>query len=119
MPVPARMRDQNELILNNLPGAAAYPPPDQWEDVDDVDYLYRKDTILARQQDAGRVAEAIERILDQTGYGDVAEGDDRRIRSERVDGTRGVISFTLPPTGTPVPAILDRLDEEFGPGVAT
>ena len=119
MPVPARMRDQTELILNNLPGAAAYPPPDQWEDVDDVDYLYREDTILARQQDADRVAEAIGRIFDQTGYGDVAEGDARQIRSDRVAGTRGVIRFTLPATGTSVPAILDRLDEEFGPGVAT
>jgi Subtilase family len=118
MPVPARMRDQTSLILNNLPGAAAYPPSDQWDEVDDVNYLYRADTILARQQDAGRVSEAIERILGQTGYGDVAQRD-RQIRSERVDSTRGVIRFTLPPTGTPVPAILDRLDEEFGPGVAT
>jgi hypothetical protein len=54
MPVDERMRDQVELILHNLPGAAAFPAPDQWneDDVDDVDYLYHEYTILTRQQDA-------------------------------------------------------------------
>ena len=114
-----RMRNQIELVLNNLPGAAAYPAPDRWDEVDDVDYLYREYTILAREQDAERVADATTRILDREGYGDVPEGDARQIRRERVRATRGVIRLTVPSTPNLVPALLDRLDEELGPGVAT
>jgi hypothetical protein len=115
------MRDQTNLILNNLPGAAAHPAPDRWDDdeVNDVVYLYREDTILARERDAERVTDAIMGILDQVGYGEVPEGDARQIRRERVSATRGVIRITLPSTGTLVPAILDRLDQDLGPGVAT
>jgi len=119
MPVPARMRDQTNLILKDLPGAAAYPPPDQWDEVDDVNHLYREYTILTREQDADRVVDAITRILDQEGYGDVPEGDARQIQRGRVPGTRRVIRHTLPPTRMLVPEILDRLDQELGVGVAT
>ena len=123
MPVDARTRSQIGLILDKLredetnPGAAAHPAPDRWDDIDDVDYLYRKRTILVREQDAERVAQAVARILDETGYGDVPEGDERRIRSERVSARIGIHRLTVPPTPTLIPEILDRLDEDLGPGV--
>jgi hypothetical protein len=113
------MRNQVNLILDNLPGAAVYPAPDRWDDVDDVDFLYREDTILCREQHTDRVADAITRFLDEVGYGEAPEGDARQIRRERVSATRGVIRLTLPATGTLVPAILDRLDQELGERVAT
>jgi Subtilase family len=119
MPIDARMRAQVNLVLDNLRDAAAYPSEDLWDEAGEVSYLYRKDTILARLQDAERVAEAIRRFLDEVGYGDVPEGDARQIRREPVRATRGVIRFTVPSTGTLVPAILDRLDAELGLGVAT
>jgi hypothetical protein len=121
MPVDVRTRYQTEFVLNHLPDAAAYPDPGQWNDpgVDDVDYLYRKRTILARDQDAARVAGAIGAFFDREGYGEVPEGDERQLRQERVPATRRVIRFTLPDTGASVPAILDRLDQDLGPGVAT
>lgn len=119
MPIDARMRAQVNLVLEKLRDAAAYPPEDLWDRAEGVSYLYRRDTILARQQDADRVAEAIRRFLDEVGYGDVPEGDARLIRRERVRATRGVIRFTVPSTGTLVPAILERLDAELGLGVAT
>ncbi len=119
MPIATRMRNQIELVLNNLPGAAAHPARDRWDDVDDVDYLYRSDTILSREEHAERVADATTRILVREGYGDVPEGDARQIRQTRVSATRGVTRHALPSTPTLVPDLLDRLDEELGPGVAT
>ncbi len=119
MPIDVRIRNQIALVLDNLPGAAAYPASDRFDEIEDVDYLYREYTILAREQDAARVADAITRILDREGYGDVPEGDARQIRREQVRATRGVVRFTVPSTPTLVPALLDRLDEELGAGVAT
>ena len=52
MPVDDRMRAQARLILDGHPGAAAHPAPEQWDDIDDFDYLYREYAILAREQDA-------------------------------------------------------------------
>jgi Subtilase family len=119
MPVDERMRDQIELILRDLPGAAAFPAPDRWEEVDDVDYLYEEYTILTLEQDAGRVAEALRHIFDDRGWGDVPEDEDaRRIQPERVSGTMRVVRFTAPATGLLVPAILDLLDERLGTGFA-
>ena len=124
MPVSVKERAQANLVLNNLPGAAAYPASAQWDDdgVDEVDYLYRKDTILAREQDADRVAEAISRILDEAeGSPQTPDEAERRrqIRLERVSGTTRVTRLALPSTRILVPAILDRLDQELGVGVAT
>jgi subtilisin family serine protease len=121
MPVDPRMRAQTELILNTLEGAAAFPLAERWDDadVDDVSYLYRKQTILARERDADRVAAAVGRILGDTGYGDVPEGDERTIRQEPLSGRIGIQRLTLPSTPALVPEILDRLDEELGPGVGT
>lgn len=119
MPVDERMRDQVELILRNLEGAAAFPDPTEWGDVDDVDYLYRKRTILAHELDADRVARAIEGIL-RGDSRDAPEDDAPRIGRERVSGTGRVFSLTLPETAPPVPEILESLDQdpELGTGVA-
>ena len=46
MPVDERMRAQHQLILDNFGDAATYPAADQWDDIDDIDYLYRKHAIL-------------------------------------------------------------------------
>jgi len=120
MPVDARMRDQINLILDKLGsvGAAAHPDPSLWDDpgVDDVEYLYRRNTILARHQDAGRVADAITAFFEQQG---VPEGEQPQLQQERVPRTTRVIRFTLPDTGASVPTILDTLDRELGEGVAT
>jgi len=123
MPVDARMRDQINLILDKLrdAGAAAHPDPSLWDDpgVDDVDYLYRERTILTRDQDAPRVADAITEFFDREGWGNVPEGDARQLRPERVPATRRVFRIPLPDTGIPVPIILDSLDQQLGEGVAT
>ena len=54
----SRMQAQARLILDRHDGAAAYPAPDQWEDVDDLHYLYREYAILVRQIEADRVTAA-------------------------------------------------------------
>jgi subtilisin family serine protease len=111
MPVSEKERAQAELVLNSPLDAAAHPAPERWDDddVDEVDYLYRKDTILTSEQDRDRVVAETAGIL---------EVDAQQIQPARVPGTRRVFSLPLP-TGAPVPEILDRLDEEFGDGVAT
>ena len=116
MPVDDRARAQAQLILNGHPGAAAYPAPDQWDDIDDFDYFYREYAILARAQDAEEVAAALRQILDQAGYGDVPEGETREIQRETV--SRGVVRLTVPATPTLVPDLVGRLDEVLGRGVA-
>ena len=127
MSIDPRMRAQINLILDSFPDAAAHPEISLWDnvDVDDVEYLYRKRTILARDQDAARVADAIAAFLERSGYREPAEGDQpaegngRRYGQHRVIATRRVVTFTLPDTGISVPTILDTLDRELGPGVAT
>ncbi len=119
MPITERVRNQIDLVLNGLPGAAAYPGRDRFDDIDDVDYLYREHTILTREQDANRVDAAIRATFDEVGYGELPEGDARQIQRERVPATRGVIRFAVPQTRLLVPDILDRLDRELGSGVAT
>jgi subtilisin family serine protease len=116
MPVGDRMRAQAQLILNGHPGAAAYPAPDQWDDIDDFDYLYREYAILARTQDAEEVAAGLRQILDQAGYGNVPEGEAREIQREPV--SRGLVRLTVPATPTLVPDLIGRLDEVLGRGVA-
>jgi len=115
MPVHNRMRAQAQLILNGHPGAAAHPAPDQWDDVDDFDFLYREHAILVRSQDVEEVTGALTQILDAAGYGDVPEGE-RGIQSEPV--SRGLVRLRLPATPTLVPELVGRLDGMVGPGVA-
>jgi subtilisin family serine protease len=116
MPVDGRMRAQNQLILDNHEGAAAHPAADRWDEVDDIDYLYREYAILARQPDADRVAEALGAILGEVGYGDIPEGDAREIVREPVSS--GLVRLTVPGVPTLVPDLVGRLDDALGRGVA-
>ena len=85
MPIDARMRAQINLILDSFPDAAAHPEISLWDnvDVDDVEYLYRKQTILARDQDAVRVADAIAAFFEREGYREPAESDQPSERTRR------------------------------------
>ena len=116
MPVDDRMRAQHQLILDNHEGTAAHPTPDQWGDVDNIEYLYREYAILVRQSDADRVVDALGEIFGQVGYGDVPEGEARQIQRETV--TSGLVRLTVPNVPTAVPDLVERLDEAIGPGVA-
>ena len=116
MPVDGRMQAQARLVLDRHEEAAAHPAPDQWEDVDDLHYLYREYAILVRAIEADRVTEQLTRILDDVGYGDVPEGDARAIQREEI--SRGLVRLTVPATPTLVPALVARLDEELWPGIA-
>src|ERR1700724_4740918 len=116
MPVDDRMRAQAQLILDGHEGAAAHPATDRWGDVDNIEYLYREYAILTREQDAERVATALGQILEQTGYGDVPEGETREIQREAV--TSGLVRLTVPRVPAPVPDLVGRLDETLGRGVA-
>jgi hypothetical protein len=113
MPVDTRMRAQIQLILNSLDGAAAFPDPERWEEeeVDDVEYLYRRHTILVRERDADRLVEALTRIFHQPGGQYVPEGEEPP-PFERRRVTAGVLSITLPDRLPPVPEVLDRLDQD-------
>jgi hypothetical protein len=90
------MRAQHQLILDNFGDAATYPAADQWDDIDDIDYLYRKHTILARRSDAARVTAALGDIFGDVGYGDLAEGDERQIRHEDLPGD--IVRVMVPST---------------------
>jgi len=116
MPVDARMRAQTRLILEGHPGAAAHPAADRWDDVDDVDYLYREYAILVREPDAARVTEALGRIFEDAGWGDVPEGNAREVQREAVSS--GLLRLTVPPTPALVPDLVGRLDQALGHGVA-
>jgi subtilisin family serine protease len=116
MPVDERMRAQHQLILDNFGDAATYPAADQWDDIDDIDYLYRKHAILARRSDAARVTAALGDIFGDVGYGDLAEGDERQIRHEDLPG--GIVRVMVPSTPAVVPDLVARLDEALGRGVA-
>jgi len=110
------MQAQARLVLDRHNEAAAYPAPDQWEDADDLHYLYRERAILVRQVEADRVTEQLTRILDDVGYGDVPPGDARAIQREEI--SRGLVRLTVPATPTLVPALVARLDEDLWPGIA-
>jgi subtilisin family serine protease len=111
------MRAQARLILDGHPTSAAHPAADQWEDIDNFEYLYRANAILVRWPDADRVAEALGAILNQAGYGDVPDGEARQIQRETVSS--GLVRLTVPAVPTLVPDLVGRLDEALGRGVAT
>ncbi|MBV9381436.1 MAG: S8 family serine peptidase [Streptosporangiaceae bacterium] len=116
MPVDQRLRAQIQLILDSLDDAAAFPDPQRWDAVDDVDYLYRKNAVLVREPDADRLVTTLTQ-----SYGP-ARGADAAAQPppfERRPVTRGVLGVTLPPHLPPVPDVLDGLDRALGPGVAT
>lgn len=117
MPVDARMRNQVNLILDHLGESAAFPDATEWDNVEDVDYLYRKRTILTHELDVDRVVRALQEILRPE---DVPESEAPPFGPQRVPGTSRIFRLTLPESAPPVPVILDRLDEnpEVGTGVA-
>jgi subtilisin family serine protease len=115
MPVDSRTQAQARLVLDGHEGAAAHPAPGQWEDADDLQYLYREYAILVRAAEADRVTGQLGQILNDAGYGDVPE-DARQIQSEEV--SRGLVRLTVPPTPTLVPDLVARLDDELWPGIA-
>ena len=119
MPVDPRMRAQLELILDSLDGAAAFPGPEDWdeEDVDDVDYLYRKNTILVRERDAGRLIGALREIF-RPGGDYVPEGQPAPRFAGPQPVTAGVLSLRLPARLPAVPAVLDALDQARLRGLA-
>jgi Subtilase family len=117
MPIDPRMRAQLELIRDSLRGVAAVPEHERWgaDDVDDVDYLYRENTILLRERDEDRVVDALIALYFRDE--DIAEGERRRrFRPQPV--TAGVLSLTLPRGLPPVPTVLDDLDGAGLRGVA-
>jgi subtilisin family serine protease len=116
MAIDERMRAQHQLILNNFDDVAVHPDPDRWDDVDDIDYLYRQHTILVRRSDSQRVTAALGQIFDEAGYGDVPEGEARQIRPH--EATSGIVRMTVPGTPTRVPNLIALLDDMVGPGVA-
>jgi len=118
MPVDDRMQAQARLVLDNHGETAAHPQTDRWNEIDDFEYLYRAYTILALEQDADRVVDALGRIFDDVGYGDVPEGEARNIGREPAGRRSRLVRMTVPPVPTLVPELVGRLDAELGPGVA-
>jgi hypothetical protein len=118
MPADPRLKAQIELILESHPDAAAFPG--DWEETGDVDYLYRKGEILAREQDEARVMQALERLFRQEGE----QAPERPVEfdTRRIGGVVG-IAVPTPPVNKPqlIPDILDALDADpqLGPGRVT
>lgn len=119
MPADPRLKAQVELILqSHHPDAAAFP--DNWEAAGDVDYLYRKHTILVRERDEARVMEALVQIL----YGRPMEEVPEDVRRIDIRHSGGVVRIEYQPPqdkALTVPAVLDALDQrqDVGPGKAT
>jgi hypothetical protein len=92
---------QLDLILENLEESAVYPPnPD---DETGVDYLYRRGTILVRDEDI----DVVRALLDG--------GAPRRPTENNM---RGLTLFDLPP-GLSTEDACTRIDTELGEGIAT
>src|SRR4051794_813847 len=106
MPISDVRIAQIRLILDSLPGAAAYPSADHWGDVDDVAYLYRENAILVREQDVEHVTKGLGEIFDLTDYGNVPVGKAPEIVRARIASR--IVRLTLPRTPMMVPELLDR-----------
>jgi subtilisin family serine protease len=116
----ARELAQIDLITGSIEDARVWP--DDWRaEGRTVDYIYRADTILAREADAPRVAEVLPGVLQELSGGD----NDQNVSQASPPPARGeprndVVDFSwagLPPRVT-VPAVMGRLDEILGAGVA-
>ncbi|WP_375484269.1 S8 family serine peptidase [uncultured Jatrophihabitans sp.] len=96
-------------------------PPD-WRDREDVAYFYVSGSVLTREEDVPRVAEALRDLpgplaatSDRSGTGEVAL--DRP--------TDGLARFRLPGAqdfghdSDPTPGVVDELERRLGPGVAS
>ena len=117
MPADPRLRAQIQLILRTHEDTA--PFPENWEEIGDVEYLYRKNTILVNERDETRVTEALIEILRGAGRG----VPDDEAPFEPPDTIGGVLRLTVPPAPDDnplsIPDILDRLDVLAGRGKAT
>jgi hypothetical protein len=113
MPVDPRLKAQIEVIKDGHSDAAI--EPEDWERADRVDYIYRRNTILARDTDETVVMTALAQILRDEGV-DVPEAE-RPFGAPQPIGN--VLRITLPAeTPLPVPVLLDRLDPLAGMGKA-
>lgn len=109
--VGAALRAAN--LVEGLP-IRAWPP--DWQDRQDVSYFYRSGSVLARDADADRVAEALRSAPEQI----VAEPV--RLTADTI--TRGVTRFTLEGVSEtaaaqdPTPLLVDFAHDRLGHGVA-
>jgi subtilase family protein len=95
-----RLDAQLALILENLEESAIYPPdPDEETG---VDYLYRRGTVLVRDEDLDRVSRRLEGGAPRPGENNV----------------RGLTLFDLPP-GRTTEDVCAQIDTELGEGIAT
>src|SRR5579859_2084464 len=116
MSVDPRLKAQIDLILRDLQESEAYPP--NWQDTGEVDYLYRRNTILVREQDEARVTDAVVRILQAQG-GHVPEGPNPFDSRPVVGSVRRLTLPSAPAEGPlSLPRILDSLDRVVEPGTA-
>ena len=108
----SRLEAQLDLILHGthgeegLPGAAVWPPDWNHREKDNVvyvDYLYRDNHILVRDEDAAQV-------------GDFVHGEPVR---DRRSNLRGLTLLRLLEEGQTVEQACANVDGEFGEGIAT
>ena len=95
-----RLQAQTWLILDGLEGAAVWPP--DWEQPDDVQYLYREHHLLVRDADVERVMGIVP--------------------SERVqhdDNLRGVTLLRYEEETQDIEAVCTAVDRTLGEGVVT
>jgi subtilisin family serine protease len=96
-----RLQAQIRLILDGLEGAAAWPP--DWEQKNNVDYLYRKGRLLARDADVERV----QRVVPSA---QVVEHD---------DNLRGVTLLQFADEAGDIETVCAAVDRALGEGVVT
>src|SRR6195256_2714243 len=87
----ARLRAQVDIILNDLPGAAVWPPGNTGE----VDYLYRAGQILVRDADLDRVLGLVDGVVANALINGVTavtirDGDDTQAALATIDARLGV-----------------------------
>jgi hypothetical protein len=115
MSADQRLMAQIKLILDTRQEEAAVFPP-EWEEVGEVNYLYRKDAILCDERDVGRVIESLDQRYPASQEPDGQEGPEQPPRYELRRVSPGVMLINLRGL-PPVPEVLDFLDSEQGVGV--
>lgn len=116
-------RDRMVAEISSAMELADFPirvwPPD-WRERESVSYFYVSGSVLARDEDAGRVADALD------AHQAARRTDADRAAPVRRDcPTRGLTRFVLPAAQEaghdedPTPGIIDDLERQLGPGVAS